>query len=183
LHPNSAGATNLLIGQSVRGLPERAGESHRIMTYFFFGTLMDREVLATVLDRPVAADELSRAWLHGYQRVRAANTSYPILVPAPGVVVGGIVFQPKDDRDDVRIRHFEDGEYAERWLSVHLAGGGRLASRVFFALEVLEATDEAWDLATWASAHKAVFLEQCREWMCDCALCDRESAALSRTRS
>jgi Gamma-glutamyl cyclotransferase, AIG2-like len=153
------------------------------MTYFFFGTLMDREVLATVLDRPIAADELSRAWLHGYQRVRAANTSYPILVPAPGVVVGGVVFQPKDDRDDVRIRHFEDGEYAERWLSVHLAGGGRLASRVFFALEVLEATDEAWDLAAWASAHKAAFLDQCREWMCDCAACDREPAAFSRTRS
>ena len=70
---------------------------------------MDREVLATVLDRPVAGGELSRAWLHGYRRVRAASASYPILVPAPGLVVGGVVFQPKDERDDVRIRHFEDG--------------------------------------------------------------------------
>jgi hypothetical protein len=99
------------------------------------------------------------------------------------VVVGGVVFQPKDDRDDVRIRYFEDGEYAERWLNVHLAGGRRLATRVFFALEVLQATDEAWDLAIWASAHKAAFLEQCRKWMCDCAACDREPAAFSRTRS
>jgi Gamma-glutamyl cyclotransferase, AIG2-like len=153
------------------------------MTYFFFGTLRDREVLATVLDRPVAADELSRAWLHGYQRVRAANASYPILVPAPGVVVGGVVFQPRNDRDDVRIRHFEDGEYAERWLNVHLAGGRRLAARVFLALEVLGATDEAWDLATWARAHKAAFLEQCREWMCDCPACDRQPAACGRARS
>ena len=40
------------------------------MTYFFFGTLMDRDVLASVLDRPVARDELSRAWLHGYRRLR-----------------------------------------------------------------------------------------------------------------
>jgi Gamma-glutamyl cyclotransferase, AIG2-like len=182
LHCSSAGATNLLTGQNVPVLAERAGEAHPIMTYFFFGTLMDREVLATVLDRPVAAGELSRAWLHGYQRVRAAYTSYPILVPAPGVVVGGVAFQPKDDRDDVRIRHFEEGEYAERWLSVHLTGGCRLAARVFFALEVLQATDEAWDLAAWASAHKAAFLEQCREWMCDCAACDREPAAFSRTR-
>ena len=45
------------------------------MAFFFFGTLMDRDVLAAVLDRPVAGDELSRAWLHGYRRVRAANTS------------------------------------------------------------------------------------------------------------
>jgi hypothetical protein len=164
-------------------LPDRAGEADNIMTYFFFGTLIDREVLGTVLDRPVTGDELSRAWLHGYQRVRAANASYPILVPAPGVVVGGVVFQPRDDRDDVRIRHFEDGEYAERWLNVRVAGGRRLATRVFLALERLEATDEAWDLAAWVSAHKAAFLEQCREWMRDCPACDGEPAAVSRTSS
>ena len=153
------------------------------MAYFFFGTLMDRHVLAAVLDRPVAGDELSRAWLHGYRRVRAANTSYPILVPAPGMLVGGVLFQPRDARDDVRIRHFENGEYAERWLVVHRAGGRRLVTRVFLALEVLQATDEAWDLAAWASAHKAAFLEQCREWMRDCPGCDSEPAAFGHTTS
>lgn len=153
------------------------------MAYFFFGTLMDRDVLAAVLDRPVAGDELSRAWLHGYRRVRAAHTSYPILVPAPGVVVGGVVFQPRNARDDVRIRHFEDGEYAERWLLVHRAGGRRLVTRVFLALEVLQATDEAWDLAAWARGHKEAFLEQCREWMRDCPEYDGEPAAFSRSTS
>jgi hypothetical protein len=153
------------------------------MAYFFFGTLMDRDVLAAVLDRPVAGDELSRAWLHGYHRVRAANTCYPMLVAAPGVIVGGVAFQPRHRRDDVRIRHFEDGEYAERWLTVHVAGGRRLVTRVFLALEVLQATDEAWDLATWASLHKALFLEQCREWMRDCPAYDDAPAAFNRTRS
>jgi hypothetical protein len=153
------------------------------MAYFFFGTLMDRDVLAAVLDRPVAGDELSRAWLHGYRRVRAAHTSYPILVPAPGMVVGGVVFQPRDARDDVRIRHFEDGEYAERRLVVHRAGGRRLVTRVFLALEVLQATDEAWDLAAWARGHKGAFLEQCREWMRDCPEYDSEPAAFSRSTS
>jgi Gamma-glutamyl cyclotransferase, AIG2-like len=153
------------------------------MTYFFFGTLMDREVLATVLDRPVPGDELRWAWLHDYQRVRAANASYPILVPAPGMVVHGVVFSPKGDRDDVRIRHFEAGEYAARWLYVHLAGGRRLATRVFLALEGLEATDEAWDLATWAGAHKKVFLAQCREWMRDCPPCGGEPATFRKTTS
>jgi hypothetical protein len=45
------------------------------MTFFFFGTLMDRDVLATVLDRPVDSDELSQAWVHDYQRVRAATAA------------------------------------------------------------------------------------------------------------
>jgi hypothetical protein len=153
------------------------------MAYFFFGTLMDREVLATVLDRPVAGDELRRAWLHGYRRVRAASVSYPILVPAPGLVVAGVVFRPKTARDDVRIRHFEDGEYAEHWSVVRVAGGRRLAARLFLALEALQATDEAWDLAVWAKAHKAVFLAQCREWMRDCPPGAGEPAAFTRTTS
>jgi hypothetical protein len=142
------------------------------MAYFFFGTLMDREVLATVLARSVAAAELRRAWLNDYRRVCAANVSYPILLPAPGLVVGGVVFQPRSALDDVRIRHFEDGEYVGHWRFVRLPGGRRLAARVFLALEALQATDEPWDLRVWASAHKADFLAQCGEWMRDCPPCE-----------
>jgi hypothetical protein len=138
------------------------------MTYFFFGTLMDRDVLAAVLDRPVASGELSRAWLRDYQRVRAATAPYPILVPAPGVVVGGVVFRPRSVRDDVRIQHFEEGEYVEHWLLVHPPGGRGLLARVFLALEVLGRTSESWHFNEWAHEHKAAFLEQCRDWMLDC---------------
>jgi hypothetical protein len=153
------------------------------MAYFFFGTLMDREVLATVLGRPIAGDELRRGWLHGYRRVRAASASYPILVPAPGLVVGGVVFTPRSALDEVRIRHFEEGEYAEHWSSVRLPGGRRLAARVFLALEALQATDEAWDLGSWASAYKAAFLVQCREWMRDCPPCEGAPVVFKRTTS
>jgi gamma-glutamyl AIG2-like cyclotransferase len=151
------------------------------MAYFFFGTLMDRDVLATVLDRPVTDDELERAWLHGYRRVRAANTSYPVLLPAPGLVVSGVVFLPGSTLDELRIRHFEEGEYAENWSLVRLPGGRQLAARVFLALEALQATDEAWDLGTWASAHKADFLAQCCEWMRDCPAYDGELAGRGRS--
>ncbi|HEX2477772.1 MAG TPA: gamma-glutamylcyclotransferase family protein [Geminicoccaceae bacterium] len=149
------------------------------MTYFFFGTLMDRDVLAMVLDRPLARAETIPAWLHDYRRVRALTVSYPLLVPAPGVVVAGVVFRPKDDRDDVRIRHFEGEEYAARWLNVRPARGRRRAARVFFAAAALQASEEPWDLAAWTSAHKAAFLEQCREWMCDCPACGNRLAALT----
>ena len=107
----------------------------------------------------MAEHELIPAWLHDYRRVRAATASYPVLVHSPGVVVGGVVFRPKNERDDVRIRHFEDAEYAERWLCVHLAGGHRIPARVFFALEALPPSDEPWDLATWRRRHKREFLE------------------------
>ena len=147
------------------------------MTYFFFGTLMDRDVLATVLARPVPEDELHQAWLHGYRRVRAATACYPVLVPAPGLIVGGVLFQPRSARDDVRIRHFEDEEYVDRWLVVQLPGGRRLAARVFFSLETLGRTDQTWSLAEWARQHKADFLEQCRTWMLDCPACQADAGA------
>lgn len=150
------------------------------MTYFFYGTLMDRDVLAAVLDRAVAEHEMIPAWLHGYRRVRAATASYPVLVSSLGVVVGGTVFWPQSDRDDIRIRHFENEEYAERWLVVHLAGGAKLAARVFFGLEALPPTEEPWDLAAWTRAHKAEFLEQCRAWMGDCPACAGEVAPIAR---
>jgi hypothetical protein len=150
------------------------------MTFFFFGTLMDRDVLATVLDRPVDSDELSQAWVHDYQRVRAATAAYPVLVPAPGLVVRGILFDPGSARDDVRIRHFEDEEYVDRWLIAHLPGGRRRPVRVFFALEVLGATDLAWNLVEWAHEHKAAFLVQCREWMRDCPRDPSDAAAEPR---
>lgn len=150
------------------------------MTYFFFGTLMDRDVLATVLDRPVAEDEMVPAWLHDHRRVRAATASYPVLVPSRGLVVGGVAFEPSDERDDVRIRHFEEDEYAERWLPVHLAGGRRIAARVFFGLDSMPATDESWDLAAWAGKHKAAFLKQCRAWMSDCPACAGDAASITR---
>jgi hypothetical protein len=145
------------------------------MTYFFFGTLMDLDVLSTVLDRPLVGGELSRAWLHGYRRVRAATASYPVLVPATGLLVGGVLFQPQSSRDEVRIRHFEDGEYVDRWLMAQLPGGRRLPARVFFSLEALGCTDHPWHLDEWAHEHKAAFLEQCREWMRDCPECEADA--------
>lgn len=144
------------------------------MTYFFFGTLMDLDVLATVLDRPLAGGELCQAWLRGYRRVRAATAPYPILTPAAGLLVGGVLFHPRSGRDEVRILHFEDGEYIDRWLMARLPDGRRLPARVFFSLEALGRTDHPWHLAEWAHEHKAVFLEQCREWMRDCPECDAD---------
>lgn len=148
------------------------------MPFFFFGTLMDREVLATVLDRPVAADELRCAWLEGYRRVCTAHAPYPTLVPRPAGVVDGRLLLRPSPRDAVRIRHYEDEEYVDRVLPVRVAGADAagdavagddvVAARVFVALETMGQLDRPWDLGPWARVHKARYLEQCREWMRDC---------------
>lgn len=138
------------------------------MRYFFFGTLMDRDVLEHVLDRPVAETELTSAWLEGFRRVCAAHRSYPVLIPDAQSAVEGRLLRRAVPRDDVRIRHFEDEEYADRRLTVRLSDGTAVEARVFFALEHLGRTDRAWDLGAWAREHKPHYLELCREWMSDC---------------
>jgi hypothetical protein len=138
------------------------------VTFFFFGTLMDPEVLERVLDRPIAGEELTPARLMGFRRVRSARGTYPLLVPGPGGIVNGMLLKAASLRDARRIIHFESEEYDSRWLTVQAADGGTTKARVFFALAGVGRTDETWELDAWAHTHKEAFLEQCRAWMRDC---------------
>lgn len=138
------------------------------MRYFFFGTLMDHDVLEQVLDRAVAHSELAPAWLEGFRRVCAAHRSYPVLVPDARSAVEGRLLCRAVPRDAVRIRHFEDEEYDDQRVAVRVSDGTAVEARVFFALEHLGSTERPWDLTAWARMHKPHFLELCREWMRDC---------------
>ena len=140
------------------------------MPFFFFGTLMDRDVLEIVLGRPVAKDELAPARLRGYRRVRTAARPYPMLKPDPDGVVEGILLMEPSSRDEARILHFEDEEYVEGRTTVHSASGRALEARVFFALAGMGETEEPWATDSWASRHKGAFLRQCHRWMRDCPI-------------
>ena len=58
--------------------------------FFFFGTLMDRDVLELVLDRPVTERDLSPARLNGFARRRIAKDSFPVLIKASFLKVSRI---------------------------------------------------------------------------------------------
>lgn len=138
------------------------------MSFFFFGTLMDRDLLERVLGRRVADGELAPARLPGYRRVKAATADYPALVPCAGGAVDGVLLRSANGREEARIRHFEDDEHEARVLPVHLGDGRPAAARVFIAAESIARTDERWDPADWSRRHKAAYLELCDEWMRDC---------------
>lgn len=140
------------------------------MSFFFFGTLTDRDVLEIVLGRPVAEDELAPARLHGYRRVRTASRPYPMLRPDPEGIIEGMLLIEASRRDEARILHFEDGEYVDRPIAVRSASGQKIEARVFFALAGMGETEEPWEPGSWASRHKPGFLHQCREWMRDCPI-------------
>jgi gamma-glutamylcyclotransferase (GGCT)/AIG2-like uncharacterized protein YtfP len=138
------------------------------LAFFFFGTLMDCEVLERVLDRPVAGGEVAPARLAGFRRVRSARGTYPLLVPGQDDIVEGVLLRAASPRDARRITHFEGEEYESRWLTVRTEDGAPLRARVFFARAAIGRTDEPWDLELWAAVHKKAFLEQCGDWMRGC---------------
>lgn len=132
---------------------------------FFFGTLMDRDVLAVVLDRLVPPDALRPARLHDVARRRVSKDSFPLLIAAPGHSVDGVVFQPRDHQDHDRIRFFEDYDYDLQPCRPVLRGGEVLDALLCGAAPATAASDEPWELARWAAAHKEAFLEISRIYM------------------
>lgn len=135
------------------------------MAYFFFGTLMDPDVLALVLGRRLRDHDRLVAALDHHRTVRGAAEPYPVLVPERGAVTPGrVLLRPSPD-DERRIAWFEEDEYAARWCRVRLVGGSSIAARVFFAHDALGRTEVAWDYGRWCREEKAGYLVRCAEWL------------------
>ena len=79
------------------------------MRLFFFGSLMDADLLRLVLDREIEEIEHAAAEILGYERRRAKNESFPIIVPTPGGRVEGRLVTGLTAADVAR--HLEDFPY------------------------------------------------------------------------
>ena len=133
--------------------------------YFFFGTLMDLDVLKLVLERPAAPGALAPARLPGYRRMRILRDSFPILVEDPSAAVDGLVFTTASAEEGARILFFEDYDY-DMALVRPVLRDGRVLEATFCGAEAgVQASDEHWDLERWAARHKPGFLELSRIYM------------------
>lgn len=163
------------------------------MRFFFFGTLMDRDVLDAVVGQ-ASAGQLAigqpamgqrtavhghrPAWLDGFRRVTVARETFPMVLPAPGHRLEGVVVEGLSAADIDRILFFESIEYAPRTIDVALADDSRLPARCFLTNDGVEHSGEAWDYGQWLNAHKADCLRETRLWMAlyghvDCQAADR----------
>lgn len=129
------------------------------MRYFFYGTLMDSDVLARVVGHPVPAERIANARISGFRRVRARNGSYPILLPAdPADQVSGLVVEGLDANDACRLRAYEGPGYDLVPRHVVLEPDGRVVEAlVFLPNERQAGSDAGWDLAAWQARDKADF--------------------------
>lgn len=132
------------------------------MRFFFYGTLLDRDVTALVLGRRLPPQAFQAAFLRGYTRYRAKGVTYPVIVRDPSGRVRGAIVQGLSVRDVERLAAYEGPRYRIAPLTVEVYGALTTVS-VFEPLEKrFEPVDGAWDLALWQRNHKRVFVDRVR---------------------
>lgn len=141
------------------------------LPFFFFGTLMDADVLSRVIGRAVAARELAEGWLWGYRRHAARNAPYPVLRPHAACHVKGRLFTPADGDERARVDHFESEEYEPATFRVQ-QGTRMVTALVYLDVDDLfDVLDEDWSLHWFQTVEKPRYLPACDRWMADYAAC------------
>jgi len=127
------------------------------MRFFFYGTLLDRDVTAIVLGRRLPPQAFLAASLLGHARRRAKDATYPVVIPDPfdeveGAIVGGL-----SRRDVARLAGYEGPGYRIAPLRVKV-GGALTTVSVFEPIQTrLQPSGDPWDLALWQRRHKRPF--------------------------
>lgn len=126
---------------------------------FFFGTLMDPDILGLVIGRPVDSRELEPAGLSGFRRVRVAGASYPMLVPDPAGFVEGRLWRGGTASERARLDAYEGPAYRLEPVVVETRSGERVAALVYLAVPgSLRPSEEPWELAAWQARFKPLYL-------------------------
>jgi gamma-glutamylcyclotransferase (GGCT)/AIG2-like uncharacterized protein YtfP len=128
---------------------------------FAYGTLMLPEVMELIAGRRAAAQP---AVLPGHRRRLLRGAVYPVLLPAAGESVAGVLWEGLDDAALGRIDRFEDAIYERIRRRVVLAGGEERESFVYRLRPEHHAlaAEEAWDEADFRVRHLRAFLDACR---------------------
>lgn len=119
------------------------------MRFFFYGTLMEPEILQAVLRRPVSPIRRRKAVLKGYRRVYRLGASYPVLVADTTAQVDGLVVLGLSNHDVTLLAMYEGREYEIRELSVGWSGTSRVRASVFLPSPECEASSESWTPEGW----------------------------------
>lgn len=134
------------------------------MRFFFFGTLMDADILSAVIGRQVTGDMLKPAHLDGFRRVAVDGASYPIIVPDEDSVVDGCMVAGISPEERQMLEAYEGQGYrvVTTWID---ARAERREVLMFEPVDgAFRTTGQEWDLAHWQRHEKPTFLEGVRRW-------------------
>ncbi|MCC8427960.1 gamma-glutamylcyclotransferase [Reyranella aquatilis] len=130
------------------------------MRFFFYGTLLDRDVTALVLARRLPPQAYTEARLPGHARRRVQGGTYPIVIADARGEVSGAIVGGLSARDVARLAAYEGPGYRVVPLRVKVRGRMTVVS-VFEPIQSrLKPSRELWDLSLWQRRHKRLFVER-----------------------
>ena len=129
------------------------------MRFFFYGTLMDLDVLNAVTVHRFGPDALQPARLDGWRRVAVRDARYPALVPAEGSTCEGVVVDGIDGRMERRLVHYEGPQYRQAAVEVAVQADARPA-RVFVPKVGMPVDSVEWSFEAWQAEHKPDYLRR-----------------------
>ena len=129
------------------------------MKLFFYGTLMDPDVLAVVTGGQLPPD-MEEAFLHGFRRTYLARLSYPLLVAHPAGRVAGILAHGLDAEAVHRLMVFEGSEYHLVPVPVTTHEGHLIRVGTFLCDRRMQTDNRDWRLPVWQRRHKRLFLRR-----------------------
>jgi Gamma-glutamyl cyclotransferase, AIG2-like len=133
-----------------------------MMRFFFYGTLLDPDVMALVIGRRLPPSAFVPAILPGHSRRRAKGATYPVVVRAAADRVRGVVVGGLTSRDVARLAAYEGPGYRIARLKVRI--GDELATVSVFEPIVarLQPSTSPWDHALWKGRYKRPFVGRLR---------------------
>jgi hypothetical protein len=132
--------------------------------FFFFGSLRDADILATVLGEPLGPNMSAPAWLDGYRTERAEGYAFPLLTADPNGRCEGLFVPGLSPSAASRIAYFEDSDYVPQEFAIRTADGPRRAT-LFWASHKLASSGELWSFDAFVAQDKPVLLAVTRHVM------------------
>jgi hypothetical protein len=122
---------------------------------FVYGTLRDPDLLASILDRPLAPGTVHQARAPGFRAVHYPGRIYPALVRAPGAAAEGLLLTGLTPFERDLLDAFEGDEYRRDTIAAMLADEPELheADAYLPAIAVAD-SGEDWQLSHWQRLHK-----------------------------
>jgi len=140
---------------------------------FVYGTLLDADVRALALGRPLEPEQLRPARLKHMRRVYIAGGLYPMVVPRRGAAVDGLLMTSLTDEDYAKLDVFEGADYGRErqhvWPLAEDGGEGEPILTWLYRTRGLgpRPSPRDWRLDEWHKREKAVFLRAAKAWIAE----------------
>lgn len=135
------------------------------MQFFFYGTLMDRELRRMLFGARAAGLRITPGTLVNHDRRRARFGDYPVVVPQVGGRVPGVFVENVDATLALWIAHYEGPGYVPARVTAFDQIGRRLRPFAFMPLTVRAASSRPWHLTLWQRRAKAHVRRQMWNWL------------------